>query len=825
MGNLIQDLKFGLRMLARNPGFAAIAVITLALGIGANTAIFSVVNAALLEPLPFHQPGRLLQLWETEAAPGNYPLTGPDYLDWQAQNRTLASTSLFSWLANQNLSGAGEPQPVLVIRTQANFFSTLGVSPLIGRTFAPGEDVAGRDRVAILSYGFWQAHFAGQSTAIGKAIELNERPYVVIGVMPPWFNFPADTQLWTPLDMSLENLGGRGSHSWRVVARMKRGVTPGQAQADLTAVEVRLGQLYPDNDKDVKAVAIPLQQQLTRGSRQQLWILLGAVGLILLIACANLANLLLARATVRQRELAVRAALGAGRWRLARQLLTESVALALAGAGLGLAGASWLILWAQNSARLPLPRTHTITLDGRVLLFTAALSVLVGILFGLAPALRVPVTRLTEQLNASARAVPGAAGPGGALRGALVVIELALSLALLIGAGLLLRTFANMRRADIGVRTNGLLTARLSLPQAHYANAPARSAFLHQLLQRIQQIPGVNAAALSLNIPLDGGTNGYITLPGNTNRALENQLVEWNFVTPDYFRAYAIPFLQGRNFTPADSDRAAADAEKVAALYKAAKENEPKMPAGMAFPAIINRVMARTFWPKQNPIGKAFDGGAGPATVIGVVGDVSEQSITQKAMPEAYFPFPVVMEWGGGAALTVETQRAPLGLLPVVRRGVRSLDPQLALAHPRTMRQVISDHMQDTSLQAVLLGIFAALALFLASIGIYGVMAYVVAQRTQEIGIRMAFGAGRGDILRMVLVDSGKLIAAGLGTGLLAAFALTRLLSSELFGVDPADPLTFVMVSLLLCGVALLACYIPARRAARLDPMAALRIQ
>jgi putative ABC transport system permease protein len=820
---LLQDVRYGLRQLRRNPGFTAVAVVTLALGIGANTAIFSVVNAALLEPLPFRRPGRLVQLWETEQAPGNYPLTGPDYLDWQAQNRTLAATTLYSWTNNENLSGVGEPQPVRVVSTQANFFSTLGASPFLGRGFARGEDVAGRDRVAVLSYSFWQAHFGGQSSAIGKTIELNDRPYLVIGVMPRWFNFPSDTQIWTSLDMSPANLGPRGSHNWRVIARMKPGVTATQAQADLTAVETRLGRIYPDNDKDVKAVAVLLQEQLTRGWRGQLLILLGAVACVLLIACANLANLLLATAMGRQREIAVRAALGAGPWRLARQLLTESVTLALAGAAVGLVGAWWLVLWVQNDPRLPIPRTHPIAVDWRVLLFTFGISVFVGILFGLAPALRLSDRRLAEELKVSAQAVLGPAGASGVLRDALVVAEIALSLALLIGAGLLLRTFANMRNANIGVRTSGLLTARLSLPEARYASAPARRAFLNRLLLKIQHSPGVHAATLSWNIPLEGGTNGYVTVPGNTNRAIENQLVEWDFVTPDYFRTYGIPLLQGRNFKPADAQRAAADADKIFALYKAAKGGKPKIPAGISFPAIINRVMARTFWPKRNPIGKAFDGGVGHNTVIGVVGDVHEAGITSRVRPEAYWPFPVGLAWGSGANLTVETWLKPLNLLPAIRNEVRSLDSQLALSQPRTMREVVSDHMQDTRLQTVLLGLFAALAVFLASIGIYGVVAFLVTQRTREIGIRIAFGAQRGDILRMVLINSGKLILLGLGTGLAAAFALTRILASELFAVSPTDPITFTAVSAFLAAIAFAACIVPARRAAKVDPMVALR--
>ncbi|MHB8542147.1 MAG: ABC transporter permease [Candidatus Acidiferrales bacterium] len=830
MSTLLQDIRYGMRILARSPGFTAIAVLTLALGIGANTAIFSVINSVLLEPLPFKNAGQLVDLRESESAPGNFPLDGADYLDWQAQNKTFSSMSLYTFPRGYNASGAGEPEVVSVRQTQANFFDMLGVEPLIGRAFANGEDAAGKNRVAILSYGFWKRHFGGDRSALGKTIELNDEPYMIIGIMPAWFNYPAATDIWTPFDMNSQQMHDRGSHWAHAIGRLKNGVSIEQARADLLTVSARLNKQYRGpTDQDIHSLVFPLKERLTGSSRPQLLILFGAVALVLLVACANIANLLLARATSRQREMAVRAAMGAGRWRLARQLLTESILLALAGAALGLMGASWAISALAAAQSLPIPRANPIQLNVTVLLFTIGVSVVVGILFGLAPALQTSGMNLSEELKSSANAVVSATRGGRALRNALIVGEIAISLALLVGAGLLLRSFAQLRNANIGVQPKNVLTMSLDLPEAKYKTLAAQRGFVDQLLARIRRIPGVTSESVTTALPLEGGNNGYITVPGNTNPALKNQLVEGHYITPEYFNVFRIPLLEGRNFTEDDAQQAAGASAKMAAVYKAAKGATPKFPADLSFVAVINESMAKTFWPNQDAIGKEFYayGDTGPATkVIGVVGDVKEWGIREKAIPESYFPLPQALgDPGFDGSIVVKTAVAPGSVLNVIRGDVRGLDSSLAVYHVRTMDEVIADNMQDTSVQTFLLGVFAGLALLLAAVGLYGVMSYLVTQRTHEIGIRMALGAQQDDVLKMVIGQGIKLVFVGVSIGIVAALALTRLMASLLFGVTATDPLTYVSVAVLLTIVAMAACYIPARRAARVDPMVALRYE
>ncbi len=820
METLWQDIRYGLRMLAKAPSFTALAVITLALGIGANTAIFSIVNAVLLEPLPFHNPGRLVQLWETEAAPGHYPFAGPDYLDWQRDSRTLEGASLYTWPTNVSVSGAGQPQQASLVHTEANFFSLLGVQPLLGRTFAKGEDAAGRNQVAVLSYGFWRRQFGGRSDALGKSIELDGQSYTVIGVMPAWFRFPVATDLWTPQDMSAKALGARGEHSYPAIGRLKPGVTIQQAQAELSTIAARLTKQYPDSNKDIGATIVSLKEQLVGKSRTQILVLLGAVALVLLIACANVANLLLVRATGRHREIALRGALGASRGRLVRQLLTESVLLALVGAALGAALAWWSVGYFSSAEALPLPRPNPIAVDGKVLLFTIAIAVLVGLLFGLAPALETSQLHLSEELKASAQAVVSATGHRRLLRDALVVGEIAVSLALLVGAGLLLRSFANLRDLNIGIQPQDLVTARVSPPQAKYSTADAREAFYRQFLTHIENTPGVQAAAISSEIPLEGGSNGYITIPGEDNPAFARILVEWNFITPGYFRTYGIPFLQGRNLTAQDMEDMSETARKIDAMQKSGAAKMPPN-TGLHGVAVINQTMARTFWPGQNALDKTYQVDGFTVRVIGVVGDVRESGMQEPVMPQAYMPFPfAVDQMAFPMAVTV---KAAGGGIAAMRDALRSVDPSLAIFRPRAMREVIDESMAGTTYQTALLAVFAMLALVLAAVGIYGVMSYGVSQRTHEIGVRMAIGASPGSVMRLILSEGLRLVAIGLAIGLAGAFALTRSISSLLYGVGAGDPLTFAGVAVVLALVALAACALPALRAMRVDPMLALR--
>jgi putative ABC transport system permease protein len=817
-----QDVRYGLRQLRSNKGFALIAVLTFALGIGATTAVFSVVNGVLLQPLPFEEPGQLVDLRETEVAPGDYPLSGPDYADWQAQNRTLAGSALYEWPRTVNASGSGEPVAATVVHVQANLFRVLGVRPMAGRDFSAGEDMAGRNQVVILSYGFWQRHFGG-APALGAGLVLDGKTYTVVGVMPRGFRFVMPADLWSPIDMGPDGLGIRGDHSFNGVARLKPGVTLAAARADLLAISQRLEKQFPDSNEKVHAILTPLDEKLTGHWKTPLLILLGAVVLVLLIACVNVANLQLARASTRHREMAVRASLGAGRGRLIRQMLTESVLLALVGAAIGVAFAYWCVQLLPSLKSLPIPRVKPIGVDGTVLLFASGVSVLAGVLFGLAPALQFSERSLNSELRAGTQSVVSAGHGRQLLRDGLVVVEIALTLALLTSAGLLLRSFAHVRNTETGVDSRNVLTAAFNLPDATYPDATSRRRFYDQLLARLTSSPAVEAAALSTEIPMRGGSNGYIKVDGDTDPALAHQLVGWNFITPGYFRALHIRVLKGRGFGDADIEQAAVNGQKLASLFKSAQGQNLKVPPDIVFPVVISQATERAFWKGQDAVGRVFDRGGVKSTVIGVVSDVKEYGVRAKIVPQAYFPLTEALAFGGGASLVLKTRIDPEAVIPALRKEAKQLDATLAPDRLQTLDEVIAEDAQDVSFQAFLLGSFAALALVLAAIGLYGVMSYLVNQRTREIGIRMALGAERRSVLSLIMLRGVRLTLLGMLIGSAAAVALGRAMSSVLFGVNATDPATLGAVSVLLVGVALAACLIPARRATRVEPILALR--
>lgn len=822
---LSQDVRYGARMLRKNPGFTFVAILTLALGIGANTAIFSVVNAVLLAKLPVAEPDRLVQLWETEVSPGSFPFAAPDYLDWQAQNRTLESSVMYRGVRPVNGSHNGESQSVMALATQATYFSVLGVKAQMGRTFLPGEDQDANRHVAVLSFGFWQKSFGGRRDVLDQTLELDGEKYSVIGVLPEWFRFPMRAEVFIPMNMSEKALPPRGTHGFMAMARLKKGVTPQQAQADLATVAARLEKQYPNSNNKVSAVVVPLAEQLLGDNKSKLLLLLAAVGAVLLLACANVANLLLAKATSRQKEMSLRSVLGASRMRVVRQLLTESMMLSIGGGVVGLAGGIWLVRLIESSKQLPIPRQNPVVVDQTVLLFTFALSVLVGIIFGLAPAFQAAKTDLGEELKSTSQTVVSASRFTRLLRDGLVVAELSVSLVLLVVAGLLLHSFVRMNRTDLGVDPRNVVTGLLILPDARYATQEARGRFCDRLLQDVKTLPGVQSAALSTEIPPEGGWNGTIEVPGINDPAHTSQLVEYNYVSPEYFRTMGIPVKRGAAFTQADMDRTAIINLKLTELAKQ-KRSLTSLPPELVTSAIINTAMANFFWPNQDAIGKTFKGGGVEVQVVGLVGDVKQFGVRAVTMPQAYFALPFNEDASGfGAILSVKSAASPESVIAGVRERLRAIDSTLAFFEPRTMDAVIAQNVQDASLETWMFGTLAALALVLASVGLYSVLAYLVSQRTREIGIRMALGAQTGHVLALVMRHAALLSGAGLAIGIGVALIVTRLTQGMLFGISARDPLTFGGVVAVLALVALVACYVPARRAARVDPLVALRYE
>jgi putative ABC transport system permease protein len=802
MKTLWQDARYGLRMLLKKPGFTLTAVITLALGIGATSTIFSFVNGILLRPLPYQDSDRLVLLDEIAAKRGNASMgvSPPNFLDWREQNRVFTSVAAYE-TNSYSLTGSGEPEPVSLANISYDTFEILGVVPILGRTFTAEEDRPGNDLVVILGHGLWERRFGAKPEVIGQKITLNNSPRTVIGVMPPDFKFPEVADLWIPLAIDTREWT-RNDHGWSAIARLKPGVTLEQARSDMTAVARRIEEQNPVTNEGMGVVLIPLREGLAGDYRNSLLILMGVVGLVLLIACANVANLLLARASARAKEVAIRTALGAGRWRVFRQLLTESVVLGLMGGALGCGLAFWGIDLLLAAIPIDLPFWMKFDLDGRVLGFTAGVTLLTGLVFGAAPALQASKIDLNESLKEGARSASGA-GRHRMLR-SLVVAEVALSLILLIGAGLMMRSFMRLQHTDPGLNSENLLTLRVDLPSAKYDTPEKRHTFHKELVERIGALPGVQAAGAVSRLPLTGGNwgrsltvEGFPILPVGQAPSVNHCVV-----TPNYFRAMGIPILMGRDFTNAD----ARDSMKI---------------------TIIDERLAREYWPNENPLGKRVRFGPPESnepwhTIVGVVGAVKHESLNLTRRKTVYLPHSQISL--DDMALAVRAANSE-NLAPAIRGQVKAIDPDQPINDMRTMIEVISRSVWQPRLYAILFGVFAAVALALASIGIYGVMAYSVSERTREIGIRVALGAQRRDVLKLVVARGMTLTLIGAGIGLGAALALTRLMQTLLFEVSATDPLTFVTLAVLLSVVAFVACYLPAGRATKVDPMIALRCE
>jgi putative ABC transport system permease protein len=805
--NLFQDARYGLRMLIKNPGFTAVAVLTLALGIGANTAIFSVVNAVLLKPLPYADPDRLATIWVTEpSAPGGlFPDTAPDFQDWQAQNQVFEGMSAIT-IAGATLTGSGEPLQLRGLSVSPNTFQLLRVQPQFGRSFSPDEGPTGHNHVVILSYGLWQSAFGGQKSIVGSKITMDGEAYDVVGVMPKDLKFPSvwtrNPQFWMPITMDAPKWKtDRGNHWFWLLARMRKGVTLNQAAAEMVTISSRLAQQYPQTNTGVSARVKSLHELLTGNVSEVLWVLFAAVGFLLLIACVNVANLLLTKSVGRQREIAVRLAVGAGARRLVRQLLTESVLLFLLGGVAGLAvGLAALRLLLHAAPTGYIPEVISVHLDSRVFAFTFLIAFVTGTLAGLIPALHATRTSFSEVLKESGSAV---AVSHGLARGLLTVAEIAIALVMLVGAGLATRSLVRLLGVQLGFDPRQVVAGRISLPDSRYPKEPQRIAFFHSLIERAQALPGVVSAGAASELPLEGGSNGAVVIEGQPppKDIWSSPLVESCTVTPNYFRTMRIPLLSGRDVAETDT---------------------PEMP----LVAVINETMARRFWPHQDAVGKRFkhsDPDAKWITVIGVVGDVREFGLAEPAIPEAYYP--QSQQTYSELVLVVRAASDPQAQVSAVRHALHELDKDLPWYGVQTLPEMVSQSSREKRFVALLLALFAAMALALASVGIYGVVSYSVSQRTREIGIRMAFGAEVRNVLGMVLTEVSRLVCAGVAAGLLGAWALSRYLTSILYGVRATDLASYALAALLMAAVALAACLVPARRATQVDPIVALRYE
>jgi putative ABC transport system permease protein len=812
MGSFIQDLRFGARMLMKQPGVTLIAVLTLALGIGANTAIFSVVNAVLLQPLPFQEPERLARIWRSSAEDERGACSYPDFADLRA--RQTVFERMAAWRGGDyTLTGKGEPVTLRGVVVTADLFPLLGAAPQLGRSFTPAEDQAG-NRAAILSHSLWRQRFNADPNVLGQSININSLSYDVVGVMPAGFAFPvqnAAVDLWLSLSTAAVAQGGapltvqRGSLSFSVIARLKPNVSAAQAEAGLRVIVDELAKQYPESKDFIRARVVPFHQEVVRDVRPGLLLLFGAVGCVLLIACANVATLLLARATTRHKEMAIRAALGSGRWRIVRQLLTESMLLALCGGAAGWLLARWGTVALLALKPGGLPRALAAGVDARALGFTVLAALATGVLFGLAPAWHAARTDLNEALKDGGKGGGDSAGRN-RFRHALVVAEVALAFVLLVCSGLLLNSFLRLRRVNPGFDPHNVLTFRIALPASRYAQLTQVAPFYRRLIAQLETLPGVKSVSAISHLPLSAnrGTTGF-SIEGVAT-APDDPVpypTDIRFVTPGYFQTMGMQLVKGRDFNARDELRATEV-------------------------AIINEALARRYFPNQDPLGKRIRPGYGidergwlMREIVGVASDSKHVSLREAPPPNIYLPHSQIPRTT--MTLVVRAANDPHGLIGAVQNEVHALDREAPVFNINTLDEYMGAAVAEPKFDTMLLGLFAGLALLLTSVGLYGVMAYIVAQRTREFGIRMALGARSRDVLRLVIKQGMGLALFGAAIGIAGALALTRAMKSWLFGVGPTDPLTFAAVALMLAGVALLACYIPARRATKVDPLVALR--
>jgi putative ABC transport system permease protein len=797
---MIQDLRFGMRMLLNQPGFTLIAVITLALGIGANTAIFSILNAVVLRPLPFKEPNRIVHLWERDLKHGSdrFPLSPPNFIDYRDQSRVFEQIGAYR-PQNFNFTGMAEPERLDGVRASAGVFAALGVNPLLGRSYWPEEEQPGHNRVVVLSHELWQRRFGSDPAIVGQSLTLNGETHTVVGVMPAGFQFPSNDEpvaLWVPMTFSASEMTGRGFHAFGAVARLKAGVSRAQALAELDTVAGRLRQEYPATNAGYGVNLVPVHEQAVGEVQPTLLKLFGAVGLVLLIACANVASLLLSRSASRRREIAIRTALGASHGRVLRQVLTESLLLCVLGSVVGVILAAWSIGLLKQIGAHAIPRMQEIAIDGWVLGFGFSLALLTSLLAGLAPALQVTKIDVHESLKEGVRTTAGRGQDR--TRRLLVISEMALSLVLLIGACLLIKSLLLLQRVNSGIQPKNVLTMRISLASK---KGPQVVNYYQELLRSIRGIPGVETAGAISHLPLSGAMAfvGF-SIEGKPAAPGEDRSTHFRAISGDYFRTMGIPLVKGRDFTEQDDERATNI-------------------------MIINETLLRRHFQGEDPIGRRLSVTFGDEPtmreIVGIVGDVKHSGLTKESGSEVYVPYPQLPLVGMN--IVARTAGDPLSFVSAVRNEAFAVDRNQPVASIRTMEQYLAESISKPRFNTVLLSLFAALALALAVVGIYGVMSYFVSQRTHEMGIRLALGAMPRDVLRLVLRQGMTLTMSGLIIGLTLALAATRLLANLLYGVGTTDPWTFIVISLLLTLVGLFACYIPARRAARVDPMVALR--